>query len=60
MTVPRLHIDFVYEDRPSGPEVPFQLNEEQQKEESVDEQLEEMIGSLPTIRTEKDENQPGE
>ncbi len=37
--------------------VPFQLNSEQEKDESVDEQLEEMIGSLPTIKTEKEENQ---
>jgi hypothetical protein len=36
--------------------VPFQLNADQEKEESVDEQLEQMIGSLPTIRTERDEN----
>lgn len=59
--VPRLQIDFANEERsPAGPLVPFQLNAEQQKEESVDEQLEEMIGSLPTIRTEKDENRPDE
>jgi len=36
--------------------VPFQLNSEQEKDESVDEQLEEMIGSLPTIKTEKEDN----
>lgn len=36
--------------------VPFHLSAEQLKEESVDEQLEQMMGSLPTIRTEKDEN----
>lgn len=57
--VPKLKIEFTKDEknREQSPYVPFLLNSEHEKEESVDEQLEEMIGSLPTIKTEKDENQ---